>query len=499
MTSAAKAPLPSSTAEDRRFFGHPRGLATLFLVEMWERFSWYGFRAILVLYLTASAVNGGLGMAETVAVGLYSVYNALIYITPLAGGWFADRVLGARKSVLAGGAVIASGHFVLAIPLGLSSFYAGLLLIAVGTGLLKANASVVVGALYGRDDERRDSGFTIFYMAINIGALLGIGLVSYLGTKINWHLGFAAAGVGMVIGLIAYVIGQKHLHGVCDGPTKRLSAAERSSVLKKSALWAGIAVAALAADLLLGTFHIAHVINVLTLVAVALPVILFVMMFRDRELTSDHKRKVTAFVWFYLAAAVFFMIFEQAGSMLNLFAQQHVDRMIAGWQFPTGWFQWVNPAFILMLAPVFAAVWSTLGSRQPATVTKFGVSMLIIGSSFLVMCGAVAAAGAAADGRTTMFWLIGVYFMQTVAELLLSPVGLSLSTKLAPAKYSSQFMALWLLAVATGSAVTAQMVKLQDEFGTIGYYALAGGIAVLVGVALFATAGKVKQLTGDVR
>ncbi|KWX02417.1 putative peptide transporter [Carbonactinospora thermoautotrophica] len=480
---------------DRGFFGHPRGLATLFATELWERFSYYGMRAILVLFLTAEVSKGGLGWSNGLASGLYAVYVALVYMLPIPGGWLADRVLGPRKATLWGGVIIALGHYTLAIP-GEITVYLGLLLVAVGTGLLKPNISAMVGNLYGRDDERRDAGFTVFYLSINIGAFFAPLVCGFLAEEINWHVGFGAAGVGMTLAVLAYLAGWRWLGDVGKEAPRPATPAER----RHAFAWGGVAAAALAALLVLdvtvsGGFRIEHVINFFSVLGVALPVAYFAIMFRgvDRE----YRPKLQAYVWFFVTAVVFWMIYDQSGSLLNLFAEQKTNRDMFGWEFPASWLQSVNPAFIVLLAPLFATLWQRLGARQPSTAVKFAFAMVGIGLSFVVMGAAGAAAG---DGRkVAVWWLVGVYFVQTVAELCLSPVGLSVTTKLAPPNFASQMMGLWFLATATANTINGQVTKLNEPLGDTMYYGLLGAVAILGGVAFFLFAGKIRALTGDVR
>ncbi len=493
MTTAVETAPAARPGADRSFFGHPRGLATLFATELWERFSYYGMRAILVLFLTAEAAKGGLGWSDGLASGLYAVYVALVYMLPIPGGWLADRVLGPRKATLWGGIVIALGHYTLAIP-GEASVYVGLVLVAAGTGLLKPNISAMVGTLYPRDDERRDAGFTIFYLSINIGAFFAPLVCGFLAEEINWHVGFGAAGVGMTLAVLAYLAGWRWLGDIGKEAPRPAAPAER----RRAFVRGGVVVAALAALLVLDVvvsrgFRIEHVINFFSVLGVVLPVGYFVIMFRG--VAPEDRSKLQAYVWFFVMAVVFWMIYDQSGSLLNLFAEQKTDRHVFGWEFPASWFQSVNPAFIVLLAPLFAALWQWLGARQPSTAVKFAFAMVGIGLSFVLM----GAAGAAASGgRVAIWWLVAVYFVQTVAELCLSPVGLSVTTKLAPPQFASQMMALWFLAVATANTINGQVTRLDESLGDATYYGLLGAVAILGGVAFFLAARKIRALMGDV-
>ncbi|MFJ9520559.1 peptide MFS transporter [Kitasatospora sp. NPDC101801] len=490
---------PNPTSSGQTFLGHPRGLATLFMTEMWERFSFYGMRALLVLYMAAGVSEGGLGMQVATAGAVYSVYNAMVYLLALPGGWIADRFLGARKTVAIGGGVIMLGHFALALP-PQATFFAGLGLIAIGSGLLKANISTMVGHLYdGPNDPRRDGGFTIFYMGINLGAFVAPLVIGTVGEKVDWHLGFALAGVGMAIGLLQYLLGSRHLSERSSVVSAPMSADEKRSMLRKVALWLAAAVVCYAAVALSGRLSLGWVIWPLSVAGIVIPVVYFARLRRDKDLTPDEKSKMSGYAWFFVAAAVFWMIYDQSGSTLNLFAKNNTDLSVLGFSFPSSWFQSLNPLYIMALAPVFAWLWIWLDRRRqnPSTTVKFAFGLLMIGGSFLVMMLAMAAASGGT--KVTPLWLALVYFVQTVGELTLSPVGLSVTTKLAPAKYASQMMGIWFLAVTAGDC-TASIIQLLvgDATGSTWYFASQGLLAVLAGVALLMYRKKVVRLMGDV-
>ncbi|MFJ8044649.1 peptide MFS transporter [Kitasatospora sp. NPDC096147] len=491
---------PNPTSGGKTFFGHPRGLATLFMTEMWERFSFYGMRALLVLYMGAAVADGGLGMKAATAGAVYSVYNAMVYLLALPGGWIADRFLGARKTVALGGAIIMAGHFALALP-SKPVFFAGLGLIAIGSGLLKANISTMVGHLYdGPNDPRRDGGFTVFYMGINLGAFVAPLVIGTVGQKVDWHLGFALAGVGMAFGLIQYLVGSRHLSEKSSVVASPMAAAEKRAVLRKAGFWATLAVVFYAVVALTGSLTINWVTWPLSIAGIAIPVVYFSRIRRDKDLTSDEKSKMSGYVWFFVAAAIFWMIYDQSGSTLNLFAQDSTSLSVFGWEFPSSWFQSLNPLYIMALAPVFAWLWIWLDRRRrnPSTTAKFAFGLLMVGGSFLVMMLAMAAASGGT--KVTPLWLATVYLIQTVGELTLSPVGLSVTTKLAPAKYASQMMGIWFLAVTAGDC-TAAVVQLMvgDATGSTWYFASQGLLAVLAGVALMMYRKKVNALMGDIR
>lgn len=491
---AVTANVEAPPAVDRSFFGQPRGLATLFGTEMWERFSFYGMRAILVLFLVAPREDGGFGMAVTTAAAVYAIYNAMVYMLSIPGGWIADRLWGARRSVLWGGVVIAAGHYSMAVPAGDAFIWAGLILIALGTGLLKPNISAIVGGLYAEEDERRDAGFSLFYMGINLGAFVAPLVCGFLAEKIDWHWGFAAAGVGMTLALVQYVAGRHHLRGVGERPAHPATASERRVASRGALALLGIAVLLLLLDAVTEGIEVTHVVTALTLLAVAVPVAFFTAIYRS-DLSDAERCRITAFVSFFLAATLFWMIFDQAGSLLNLFAQDRTDRHLLGFQFPASWFQSLNPLMIIALAPLFAALWLRLGSRQPSTAVKFSFGLLGIGLSFAVMGAAAAAAG---GGLVSPAWLLSVYFLQTCAELCLSPVGLAVTTRLAPVRFGSQTMGLWFLATATGNALNTQTVKLIDVLPRPVYYGGLGAVAVLAGLCLLTYATRLRRLMAGV-
>jgi POT family proton-dependent oligopeptide transporter len=492
--------MATSTTEkrrERRFLGHPRGLATLFLTEMWERFSFYGMRSILVLFLAASAASGGLGLLEGTAKALVGVYSAMVYLVTLPGGWISDRVLGPRLAVLYGGIVIMLGHVALAVPAGAPSVYLGLTLIIAGTGLLKPNIATLVGHLYGQDeDARRDAGFSIFYMGINLGAFLAPLVVGTLGQKASWHLGFGVAAVGMALGLVQYVLGRRNLR---DGrPPRRLSERERRHL--RAAVGAGCAVIAAVVVLgaATGTLTLDNVTWALAVVPLVVAVAYFAFMFfGSHEITSEERGRLRAYVWLFVAASVFWMVYDQAATELSTFAQHKTDLSVGGWEMPSSWLQAINPIMVIVLAPVFAALWVRAGTRL-STPLKFSVAMVLVGLSFVIMM--FAAAKAAHGVKVSLLWLVVTYLIQTAGELCLSPVGLSVTTKLAPKAFASQMIGLWYLAIAVGDAIGGQMTRLA---GTVVsepvYFLLLGVIAVATGAALAAAVRPLRVMMGEHR
>lgn len=390
----------SAATGEKTFLGHPTGLAFLFMTEMWERYSFYGMRALLVLYLATNVADGGLGMNDATAVAIYSVYNAMVYLLALPGGWLGDRVWGARKAVAVAGVVIMTGHFLLAVP-ATASFFIGLALIAAGSGVLKANISTMVGQLYrDANDPRRDGGFTIFYMGINLGAFVAPLTIGYVGQEVNWHIGFAMAGVGMALGLLFYFFGFRHLNPVSNQVPSPLSAEEKSSVVKKGLIWLGVAAAAYAIIGLAGIFTINYALWPLTIAGLILPAWAILRIKRDKDLSVVERSRMSAYVWFFAAAAIFWAIYDQTGSTLALFAKDSTDSTLFGFEFPESWFQSLNPLFVMALAPVFAWLWVALArrSKEPTTLAKFSFALVMIGASFGVMM--VAQAWPAATRRS---------------------------------------------------------------------------------------------------
>lgn len=434
------------------FFRHPRGLVTLFFTEMWERMSYYGMRALLVLFMVDQVQKGGMGLTDEIATAIYGVYTAAVYLVALPGGWMADRLLGGQRAVWMGGIIIMFGHFVLAIP-SVSTFYLGLILVVLGTGLLKPNISALVGQLYAPTDPRRDGGFTLYYLGINVGAFIGPLICGKL-ADYNWHYGFAAAGVGMLFGLLQFYYTRKYLGGAGAYPESAASAAYRKRV------WLGVgaflvALAALYAGALGGVIELnpraIAGAGTLVIVAVAALYFLFVLLFGG--LNRDERLRILGIIVLFFGAAMFWAGFEQSGSSLNLFAERYTIREFAWFSFPAEWFQSLNPLFIIVLGPLFAMLWTGLARRNldPSTPLKFALGLIQLGLGFLVMIGA---ATLVAKGNPVLpTWLFFTYLLHTTGELCLSPVGLSAVTRLAPKKYVGQMMGIWFLGAALGNLI----------------------------------------------
>ncbi|MFF1442858.1 peptide MFS transporter [Streptomyces sp. NPDC058295] len=489
---------PGTPGSGKTFFGHPRGLATLFMTEMWERFSYYGMKALLPLYLVAPT---GLNLDGATAITIASVYVSLVYLLALPGGWFADRVLGPRKTVALAGLIIMLGHLTLAVPV-TGVFYVGLALVALGSGLLKANISTMVGHLYdGPNDPRRDGGFTVFYVGINTGAFAAPLIIGTVGEKVNWHLGFALAALGMALGLAQFLLGTRHLSSRSDIVPTPLSAAEKSSTLRKGLFWLAAAAVFYGAVGLSGHFTLNWAMIPLTVIGLVVPIWVIARIRRDKSLDSTEQSRVSAYVWFFVAAAVFWMIYDQGATTLSIFADSSADNSVLGWDFPVSWYQSVNPVMIMAAAPVFAWLWLWLNRRgkEPSTVVKFASGLILVGASFFVFLIPLSIA----DGghKAAALWIVAIYFIQTIGELTLSPVGLSVTTKMAPAKYASQMMGVWFLAVTAGDSFTALLSNPAVggvNLDKMGFVALEAVLAVLAGIAVWMYRGKVKRLMGDV-
>jgi POT family proton-dependent oligopeptide transporter len=479
----------------RRWFGHPRGLSTLFFTEMWERFSYYGMRGILLLFLVNAVATGGFGMNDKRASAIYGLYVGMVYLMALPGGWVADRILGQRRAVFLGGCIIAAGHFSMAVPT-VPTFYLGLCLIVIGTGLLKPNVSAMVGDLYPEGGARRDAGFSIFYSGINTGALFGPIVCGFLGEKVNWHLGFGAAGIGMVLGLLQYRLGGKYLGSA------GLRAAQPGDRVAVRRLAVAV-VAAIAAAALLVALEAAGVLR-LTLLGVAqstgffmavLAVVYFSSVLLFGKLSATEKKRVVLIFVFFLAAVLFWSGYEQAGSSMNLFAERLTNRVIAGWEMPASWLQSVNPVFIIVFAPLVGSLWVWLRSREPSTPAKMGYGLALLALGFLVLAWGAGFTGGGT--KVSPMWLVVTYFLHTVGELCLSPVGLSSVTKLAPRRLVGQLMGTWFMGTALGNLI-AGLAGGGFEGLTIGQlFAAVAKVTGVAGLVLLVFSKPLSRLAGQ--
>ena len=451
-------------SQDRSFFGHPKGLSTLFFTEMWERMAYYGIRPLLVLFMTAALIDGGFGFDRTTASSIVGVYAACVYLASLPGGWVADRLLGLRKAIWYGAILISAGQIAVSasifLNLGRPAFFIGLILIVFGTGLLKPNISAIVGDLYPEGGSRRDAGFSIFYMGINVGALVAPLVTGYLGEKVGWGYGFGAGGVAMLLGLAQFRLRAQATLG--DIGTEASGTPEQKRTVKL-ALGVFLGVVALVVALAMtGTIQInaISVAKQMTNAIVGMAVLYFGYLFLLGGLNGDEKKRVAVILVLFIFAAIFWSAFEQAPTSLNLFARDYTDRHIFGWEMPTLWLQSVNSIFVIALAPVFAWIWTSLGERgkDPSSPAKFAFGLLFAGLGFLVMVPAsnlIISHGGAF--RVSVMWLSLSYLLQTVGELSLSPVGLSSMTKLAPRAFVGQMMGVWFMAAALGNLIAGRV------------------------------------------
>ncbi|MCX5296583.1 peptide MFS transporter [Streptomyces sp. NBC_00193] len=477
--------------DDHAFLGHPRGLATLSGLEVWERFSFLGMQAILVLYFADTVANGGLGMNPGTAASVSAAYGTMVYLVSVAGGWLADRILGSYRAVLWGGILIACGHYAMAVPTAAMT-WVGLGLISAGTGLLKPNVASMVGKLYKTDDDRRDAGFALYYMGINIGAFAGPLITAWLGEHKGWHWGFSAAAVGMTAGLIQYVAGRRHLAGRKHSAEFPLAPdAMRSAVTK---IIAGILAFAALATLLavLGWLTMGRFVDLLTLISVIAPVVYFAIMFRSPRVTAEERGRLRPYVVLFLASVAFNFILFQAYSTMMLLASTNARTEILGFTFPAGWYASALGAFEVLLAPVVAALWVRMGHKQPHASNKIAIGVILGGLSFLLMV--IPTSGDSGDTyKMAAWWIIGSYLLLGLGDVLLETSGMSATTKLAPKAFASQTMALWFLSLALANGIQAQVVKVYGQVSNPAYFGVNGAIAVAVGLAVIALAPWLKR------
>ncbi|MBC1227351.1 peptide MFS transporter [Listeria booriae] len=482
-------------SSSKTFFGHPRGLATLFFTEFWERFSYYGMRAILIYYMYTAVVDGGLGFSQATATAIMSIYGSLVYMSGVIGGWTADRVLGPRRTIFYGGVLIMVGHIALSFPGGATALFVSMFFIIIGTGFLKPNVSNVVGDLYPEKDQRRDAGFSIFYMGINLGAFIAPYIVTAVsGSANSYHAGFGVAAVGMAVGLIVYVItGKMYLRDAGKQVPNPLKSAEKK---KMSGLAIGLAIGIAAIftviGLLQGEYSLETVIMTVTVLGVIIPLLYFIVMMTSKKTTKDERARLTAYIPLFLIAVMFWMIEEQGSTTLALFAANRTDLSVGGFTLNPGIFQSLNPMFIIILSPIFAWIWTKMGKRQPGTPRKFALGLFFAGLSFVIMM----LPGILAGNTTTAvspLWLVFSFFICIVGEMCLSPVGLSATTKLAPAAFASQTMSVWFLSDSMAQAFNAQATQYFNADTEILYFGIFGFGAVAFAILLFLGAPLLKK------
>ncbi|KAA0019393.1 peptide MFS transporter [Antrihabitans cavernicola] len=471
--------------EDRGFFGQPFALANLFGVEMWERFSFYGMQGILLYYLYYSVSDGGLDIAQSSATSIVGAYGGTVYLSTIIGAWIADRVLGSERTLFYSAFLIMLGHIALAVLPGVWGVGVGLVCVAVGSGGLKANATSLVGELYSEHDDRRDAGFSIFYMGINIGGFVGPLLTGFAQDHAGFHAGFGLAAIGMALGLIQYTLGRRHLHGVGATPPNPLPTAERGR-------WIGIAVTALIVIGALAALNIITADNlsdVVTGIAIAATLIYFTVILTSKHITSVERSRVISFIPMFIASAAFWSLFQQQFTTIAVIADKRLDRSLFGWNFPASWVQSINPVFIIIFAGVFAAVWTKLGSRQPTSPIKFAISTAIMGLAFLAFIPFTGGG----PNSVPLLAICGILLLFTFAELFLSPVGLSLATKLAPKMFRTQMVALFFLSVALGTSMAGTLAGYYDENDEAPYFTFIGIASIAVAVVIGALSPWIKK------
>jgi len=484
---------PTSPETVRRrgegFFGQPRGLANLFSVELWERFSFYGMQGIVLLYMYFEVAEGGLGLDRAVAAGIVGAYGGSVYLFSVLGGWVADRLLGSERTMLGSAVLIMLGHVALAVVPAAAGLALGLILIAVGSGGLKATITNLVGSLYEEKDPRRDAGFSIFYMGINIGGLVGPLLTGIVQVQWGFHLGFGLAAVGMAIGLAQYLRARRRLPSEAGHVPDPLPREEYSRYALVGAGALVVVVVAVATGLL-NAENLANVVVVATALAA---VVLFTVLLTSKHVVGDEHSRVVSFIPMFIGSAAFWALFQQQFTVITIYSDTRLDRMVGGWEIPISWVQSFNPAFIILFAPVFAAMWTRLGDRQPSTPVKFGCGIILMGSAFCVF---LPMAGVAA---VPVLWIALIMLLATSGELMLSPVGLSLTTRLAPKAFPVLMVALFYLSVALGTALSGSLAALYSEENESAYFGTLGAVTIGIGAVLLVLARGISRLMRGVR
>jgi proton-dependent oligopeptide transporter, POT family len=480
-----------TATRERTFFGQPPVLANLFGVELWERFSFYGMQGILLIYLYYPAAEGGLGLSQQTATSIVGAYGGAVYLATILGAWVADRLLGPERVLFVSAVGVMAGHISLAVLPGLTGVTVGLILIAIGSGGVKANATSLVGSLYDEHDDRRDAGFSLFYLGINLGALIGPLLTGLLQKNWGFHAGFALAAVGMAIGLVQYSVGRKRLTGAARVVANPLPARRRLPVAGAVAA----VVVLLVVLALTGVLQADYLSTVVVVLSIVAAVTYFVVILTSHRITAVERRRVYAFIPLFVTSAVFWSLYQQQFTVVTIYSDQRLDRTLFGWEMPVSWVQSINPVFVIVLSGAFAALWTRLGPRQPSKPIKFAAGTVIMGVAFLLFLPLVGGG----PNSAPLLALAGILLVFTVAELLLSPVGLSLSTKLAPGAFHTQMVALFFLSVALGTAASGTLATYYSEEHEAAYFGILGLIAIVIGVALALAARPIVRLMSGVR
>lgn len=476
----AAATAADESDHDTRFFGQPWALAHIFGVEMWERFSFYGMQVVMTYYLYFSVSDGGLGLPQSTALGIIGAYGGTVYLCTILGAWLADRLLGSERVLFFSAIVIMAGHVALAVIPGFGGVGVGLILVALGSGGLKANATSVVGTLYSAKDPRRDAGFSLFYLGINLGAFFGPIITGAVRDAAGFHWAFLVAAIGMGLGLLQYSFGRKSLPPQSRAVPNPLPRQRFPLVIGLAA--AGLAVVAVL--VLTGVITAANLSVTVALVTVAAAIAYFAVIITSRLITADERSRVFGFIPLFITSTAFWSLYQQQFTVVPVYSESKLDRTIFGWTMPPEWVQSINPVFIIVLSGVFAAIWTKLGDRQPSTPVKFGVGTILMGCAFLLF---LPFAGGGPNS-TPLLAMVGILLVFTVAELLVSPIGLSVTTKLAPERFHTQMVALFFLSVALGTSVSGIVAGLYDQDNEVPYFTVLGGLAILVGAGLlFAT------------
>jgi proton-dependent oligopeptide transporter, POT family len=471
---------------DRTIFGHPIGLVNLFGVELWERFSFYGMLTILGYYLYYEVTQGGLDLPKATATGIVGAYGGLVYLSTVLGGWVADRLLGMERTVFYGGVVVMLGHLALALLPGLTGVGAGLTLVALGSGALKANASSLLGTLYDKGDARADGGFTLFYLGINLGAFVGPLITGLLQTHVGFHYGFGAAAIGMALGLVQYVVFRRNLgsHGR-DVPNPL----PRNQIAIYAVATVGL-VGLIAVAMWTGLVTLANLSQVTTGVIVLASAAYFTVMLTSAKVQAVERVRVRAFLPLFLANAVFWSLFQQIFTVLAVYSDERMNWSIFGWTAPSSWVGSIEPVWIILLSPIFAVMWTRLGNRAPTTPRKFSYGVMGMGAAFLLFLPMAGSTGKAVPA----LFVAGVLAVFAVSELLLSPIGLAVTTQLAPEAFRAQMMALYFFSVGLGTSMSGVLAKYYDPAREFAYFGILGAVAIAVGIIVFGMSGWISRL-----
>ena len=487
-----------ASVPQKGFFGHPKGLFTLFFTEFWERFSYYGMKAILVYYMYYSVSKGGLGIDQQTALAIASVYGSLVYMSGIIGGWISDRITGASKSVFYGGILIMFGHLALTIPRSVSMFFVSMILIVVGTGLLKPNISTVLGEMYDIKDARRDAGFSIFYMGVNMGAFVAPLVVGTIGMNYNFHLGFGLAAIGMFLALVVYIATKKKNLGLSGTfVTNPLQPEEKKKAFTQIGVGAVVLAVLIAVAVSTGHLTIQSFIDLVGILGFVIPIIYFLFMYRSPKVTKEERSRLISYIPLFLGAVLFWSIEEQGSTILANFADQRTQLNFAGIHISPAWFQSLNPLFIIVFAPLLGWIWVKLGNKQPTYTQKFSYGLLLAGLSFVVIL-----LPAMIGGTHTLvnpIWLVLSYFLCAIGELSLSPVGLSATTRLAPSAFSAQMLSLWFLTDAAAQALNAQLVKSYTPQNEMAYFGTIGVASIVLSLILFALSPKMQNFMKGIK